>query len=60
MSDRERGSFLDEVFAKRLASDGRVAIEGRTLGILGSLGKSKTAFARMLRSVDPELSEPLE
>jgi hypothetical protein len=54
MSDAERSGFLNEVFSRRLASDSRVHADGRTLaGMLGSLGKSKTAFARLLRS--PEL-----
>jgi hypothetical protein len=59
MSDSERSAFLSEVFAKRLASDQRVAAEGRTLeGLLGSLGKSKTEFARMLRAEEPDAREP--
>ncbi len=58
MTDAERGAFLREVFAKRLASDQRIAMEGRTLaGLLGSLGKSKTAFARLLRSEEREPPE---
>jgi len=59
MNDTERSAFLSEVFSKRLASDQRVAIESRTLeGLLGSLGKSKTEFARMLRAEEPEPREP--
>lgn len=58
MTDSERSVFLNEVFAKRLTSDQRIAMEGRTLGgLLGSLGKSKTAFARLLRSEEREPSE---
>jgi len=58
MTDSERAAFLSEVFAKRLASDQRIATEGRTLaGLLGSSGKSKTAFARLLRSEEREPSE---
>jgi hypothetical protein len=61
MSERERSAFLSEVFAKRLASDQRIAIEGRTLaGLLGSLGKSKTAFARMLRSEEDQPTESIK
>lgn len=57
MTDIERVAFLSEVFQKRLASDQRIATEGRTLfGLLGSLGKSKTAFARLLRSEEGEES----
>ncbi len=51
MRDSERDSFLSEIFEKRLSSDQRIAPAGRTLdGLLGRLGMSKTAFARMLRS----------
>ncbi len=54
MTDAERASFLNEVFSRRLASDPRVHSDVRTLaGLLGALGKSKTAFARLLRS--PEI-----
>ena len=54
MNDDERIVFLTDVFTRRLASDQRVHSDGRTLaGLLGSLGKSKTAFARLLRLKEP-------
>lgn len=61
MTEDERSAFLSEVFGKRLASDQRIATEGHTLtGLLGSLGKSKTAFARILRSEQGETSEEIK
>jgi len=58
MSETERNAFLSEVFAKRLTSDQRISVAGKTLpGLLGSLGKSKTAFARLLRSEERETPE---
>ena len=51
MTDTERYTFLNQVFARRLTSDSRIALEERTLlGVLGNSGQSKTEFARLLRS----------
>src|SRR5205823_565384 len=50
MSDKERREFLDQVFSRRLSFDTRVPTDAQTLeGLLGTLGMSKTAFARRLR-----------
>lgn len=55
MTEEERNQFLQDVFKRRLATDPRIHEQGRTLiGLLGSLGKSKTAFARLLRDSQPE------
>lgn len=51
MSEREREAFLEDVFSRRLSRDLRVADSSRHLpALLGTLGMSKTAFARLLRS----------
>lgn len=58
MSDAERASFLDEVFARRLQLDHRISLENRRLPtLLGSLGFGKTEFARRLRGQLGEGSE---
>ncbi len=50
MSDDDRELFLNDLFSRRLALDGRISEGQRTLpGLLGSLGVSKTEFARRLR-----------
>jgi hypothetical protein len=55
MSESERQSFLNDIFSKRMARDPRLGDEVRTLPtLLGSLGMSKTAFARLLRSESSE------
>ena len=60
MSDAERVSFLNDVLGRRLSSDQRIHVVGRTLrALLGSSGCSKTDFARRLRSTeDAEDVEP--
>jgi hypothetical protein len=51
MSEEERQRFLDDVFHRRLESDGRVSQGLNTLpNLLGRLSMSKTSFARLLRS----------
>jgi hypothetical protein len=58
MSDIERARFLDEVFARRLLLDHRIPLNNRRLPtLLGSLGISKTEFARRLRGQLPERTE---
>lgn len=50
LPDDDRLSFLREVFSRRLALDPRVAAHATTLGaLLGTLGVTKTEFARRLR-----------
>ena len=51
MSEEERLSFLNEVFKRRLEKDARIPSGMRSLpALLGNLGLSKTAFARILRA----------
>jgi hypothetical protein len=61
MDEPERRAFLDEIFKRRLASDPRIP-EGMTSleALLGTLGMSKTEFARRLRErkPDPDQSTP--
>jgi hypothetical protein len=55
MSEKEREGFLGEVFSRRLSRDPRVGDSCRNLpSLLGRLGMSKTAFARLLRSESPK------
>tara|TARA_B100000315_G_scaffold187328_1_gene176943 strand:+ start:3340 stop:5988 length:2649 start_codon:yes stop_codon:yes gene_type:complete len=50
MKEAERALFLDEVFKRRLSEDQRIPAKGQELeGLLGTLGMSKTAFARLIR-----------
>lgn len=57
MSEIERARFLNEVFERRLQLDHRIPLESRKLPtLLGSLGISKTEFARRLRKQLPEKS----
>lgn len=51
LTDRERSEFLNKVFERRLSADARVPRSAATVpAVLGSLGMSKTEFARRLRS----------
>lgn len=59
MDDRERERFLGSVFSRRLTQDPRVPSDGHDLsGLLGTLGLSKTEFARRLRREPGEPNTP--
>ena len=60
MSEKERREFLDHVFTKRLSMDTRVPTQAHSLeGLLGSLGMSKTEFARRLRQKRGDQAEEI-
>ena len=62
LTDNERFSFLHDVFARRLPLDNRVP-EGATSleGLLGTMGLSKTEFARRLRErPNPDFDDVVE